>query len=51
MNERKGILKDLKKKIGGGGSLIEGVIELQGSHADVVLSNLKSKGFIQAKKQ
>ena len=51
MDERKSILKELKKKIGGGGSLIEGVIELQGNHADVVLSNLKSKGYVQAKKK
>jgi translation initiation factor 1 (eIF-1/SUI1) len=51
MDERKKILKEIKKKIGGGGSLIQGIVELQGSHADVVLKTLKSKGYVQAAKQ
>lgn len=50
MDERKKILKDMKKKIGGGGSLIDGIIELQGAHSDVVMKNLKSKGYSQTKK-
>ena len=49
MDERKTLLKELKKKLGGGGSLVEGVLELQGSHNEKVLSFLKSKGFSKAK--
>lgn len=49
MDERKSLLKELKKKLGGGGTLIDGVLELQGSHSEKVLSFLKSKGFTKAK--
>lgn len=51
MDERKNILKEFKMKIGGGGSLIEGIIELQGAHADVVIKDLKSKGYSQTVKR
>lgn len=51
MDERKSILKDLKKKIGGGGTLVEGIIELQGSHSDFVVQHLKSKGYTQTVKR
>lgn len=51
MDERKTIAKELKKKIGGGGSLIEGVIELQGFHSDTVIAILKAKGYSQTAKR
>ena len=51
MDERKKITKELKRKIGGGGTLIDGIVELQGSHTEVVIKHLKSKGFTQIKKQ
>jgi translation initiation factor 1 (eIF-1/SUI1) len=51
MEERKKLLKEIKKRIGGGGSLIEGIVEVQGSHSDVVLKTLKSKGYTQAAKK
>lgn len=40
----------MKKSLGGGGTLVEGVIELQGSHADKVVQILKKKGYAKAKK-
>lgn len=49
MDERKKILKEMKGKLGGGGTLVEGVLELQGSHADKILVLMKKKGFLKAK--
>jgi translation initiation factor 1 len=49
MSDRKTLLKEMKAKLGGGGTLVDGVLELQGSHADKVLEILKSKGYSQAK--
>ncbi len=48
--ERKVLLKEMKTMLGGGGALVEGVLELQGSHSDKVLEYLKSKGFSNVKK-
>lgn len=48
--ERKVLLKEMKTMLGGGGALVEGVLELQGSHSDKVLEYLKSKGYSSAKK-
>ena len=48
--ERKVLLKEMKTMLGGGGALVEGVLELQGSHSDKILEYLKSKGFVNAKK-
>ena len=45
MKERKILLKEMKAKLGGGGTLVEGVLELQGSHADRIQVFLKSKGY------
>ena len=47
--DRKILLKDMKSKLGGGGALVEGVLELQGSHSDKILDILKSKGYSEAK--
>ena len=49
MKDRKVLLKEMKGKLGGGGALVDGVLEIQGSHADKVLDILKSKGYSQAK--
>jgi translation initiation factor 1 (eIF-1/SUI1) len=50
MEERKVLLKEMKSKLGGGGSMIDGVLELQGSHAGQVLKMLQDKGYKRAKK-
>ena len=49
MKDRKVLLKEMKAKLGGGGTVVDGVLELQGSHADKILGILKSKGYSQAK--
>ena len=49
MDERKKMLKEMKSKLGGGGTLVEGVLELQGSHVDKILDLMKKKGFVEAK--
>ena len=49
MKDRKVLLKEMKAKLGGGGTVVDGVLELQGSHADKILDILKSKGYSQAK--
>ena len=49
MQDRKVILKEMKKKFGGGGTLVDGVLELQGGHGTKALAILKSKGYNQAK--
>jgi len=41
----KGILKNLKKKLGCGGTFKNGVIELQGDHRDKIKSLLVEEGF------
>ena len=47
--DRKVLLKEMKASLGGGGTLADGVIELQGEHADRILTILKSKGYSSAK--
>jgi len=49
MEDRKKLLKALKAKVGGGGTLVEGVLELQGPHCEIAMSFLKSKGYTKAK--
>ena len=49
MSDRKSLLKEMKAKLGGGGTLVDGVLELQGSHADKVVDMMKSKGYSQIK--
>jgi len=50
MDERKALLKDFKQKLGVGGTLAEGVLEVQGAHAETILDALKAKGYNRAKK-
>lgn len=47
--ERKVLLKEMKSNLGGGGALVEGVLELQGSHSEKILEYLKSKGYSGAR--
>jgi len=49
MKDRKLLLKEMKATLGGGGTMVEGVLELQGSHSDRILDILKSKGYSGAK--
>lgn len=50
MDDRKKLLKEMKRAIGVGGTLVDGVLEIQGPHADKVLMTLKKRGYTRAKK-
>ena len=43
--ELEGLAKHLKAKCGAGGTLKQGVIEVQGDHRDVIVRLLNEKGF------
>jgi translation initiation factor 1 (eIF-1/SUI1) len=50
MEVRREILKELKKSLGVGGTLVDGVLELQGAYADKAVQVLHKKGYAMAKK-
>ena len=49
MDDRKKLLKEIKSKVGGGGTLVDGVLELQGDHAEKILQVLQKKNYSKAK--
>lgn len=49
MDVRKKLLKEMKGALGGGGTLVEGVLELQGSNTQRVLDLMKKNGFSKAR--
>jgi translation initiation factor 1 len=50
VEEKKEILKTLKTKLGVGGTLVEGVLELQGDHTTKVVEILKAMEYTKARK-
>ena len=50
LEERKKLLKEIKNKVGGGGTVVDGVLEIQGSHTNIVYEFLVSKGYNNIKK-
>jgi len=48
-DDLKALAGELKRKCGTGGTVKEGVIEIQGDHRDVLVEELKNRGF-KAKK-
>ncbi len=45
LDELKSLAKELKQKCGTGGTLKDGVIEIQGDHRDNLIELLKAKGW------
>lgn len=41
----KELAKDLKRKCGSGGTLRDGVIEIQGDHRDTIVAELQKQGY------
>ena len=50
MEVRREILKELKRSLGVGGTLVDGVLELQGAYGDKTVEVLHKKGYAMAKK-
>jgi translation initiation factor 1 len=44
-DELKQLAAELKRLCGSGGSLKEGVIEIQGDHGDTLLAELRARGY------
>lgn len=45
-NDLKIIAKELKQKCGTGGTLKNGIIEIQGDHRNLIMDELKKAGFV-----
>jgi translation initiation factor 1 len=41
----KALAKELKRRCGGGGSVKDGVVEIQGDHCDVLIEELEKRDF------
>ncbi|CAB9524769.1 Translation initiation factor SUI1 [Seminavis robusta] len=50
VDDKKKILKTLKSKLGVGGTLVDGVLEVQGPHMDKVVELLQGMGYDKARK-
>lgn len=50
IDDKKKILKTLKSKIGVGGTLVDGVLEIQGTHTEKVVELLQGMGYTKARK-
>jgi translation initiation factor 1 (eIF-1/SUI1) len=50
MEDRKRLLKAMKQSLGVGGTLVDGVLEIQGAHAAKVVATLKVEGYSKAKR-
>jgi len=50
MDERKKILKGMKKSFGAGGTLVDGVLEIQGAYANRAVEILQKQGYAKARK-
>jgi translation initiation factor 1 len=50
MEDRKTLLKEMKRSFGSGGTLVDGVLEIQGSYAIKAVEVLKKKGYTKARK-
>ena len=44
-NDLRTLAKQLKQKCGSGGTVKNGVIEIQGDHRDTLMAELKKKGY------
>jgi translation initiation factor 1 len=49
-DDRKKLLKEMKSKFGVGGTLVDGVLEIQGSFAVQAVEILKKNGYSKAQK-
>ena len=50
MDDRKKLLKEMKRSFGVGGTMVDGVLEIQGAYATRALDVLKKKGYTKARK-
>jgi translation initiation factor 1 len=50
MDDRKKLLKEMKSKFGVGGTLVDGVLEIQGSFAVQAVEILKKNGYSKTRK-